>query len=319
MTIAVRCYNDGGVKEEIDPRDISELVHRNDRLIWVDLVDPTQDDLACIQNEFQLHPLAIEDAIKHNQRAKLEQYPTHAFVVAYSREQAEVDLFVGPDWLVSVRERSEAGEVWEIDPVRARFERTKPDNATVGFLLYTMLDELVDGYFTATDEGEDQLEEIEEAIFRGGAFAEHEVQQDLFAVRRRLLTFRRKVAPLREVVAALLRREVAWIDEAARVHMQDVYDHVLRVVDAIDSQRELLGNAVDAHLAITSNHMNHVMKKMTSWGAILLGSTLIAGIYGMNFRHMPELGWQLGYPFALGLMLLLTVVGYLFFKNRDWL
>ena len=319
MTIAVRCYNEGAVREEIDPRDISELVHQNNRLIWVDMVDPTAEDLACIQDEFDLHPLAIEDAVKHNQRPKLEQYPTHAFIVAYSKEQAEVDLFVGPDWLVSVRERNQDDAAWDIDPVRARFERTKSDCTTVGFLLYTVLDELVDGYFTSTDEGEDRLEELEEAIFSNEVGAEHEIQEELFAVRRRLLTFRRKVVPLRDVLAALLRREVAWIDDAARVHLQDVYDHVLRVVDAIDSHRELLGNAVDAHLAIMSNQMNEVMKKMTSWGAILLGSTLIAGIYGMNFDHMPELGWRLGYPFALGLMVVLTLVGYQFFKKRDWL
>ena len=131
--------------------------------------------------------------------------------------------------------------------------------------------------------------------------------------------FRRRVQPLREVVAAILRREVDWIDDLARTHFQDVYDHILRATDQIDAQRELLGNAVDAHLAIMSNRMNLVMKKMTSWGAILLGSTLVAGIYGMNFRHMPELRWHYGYAWALGLMLLITVACYRMFKRRDWL
>ncbi len=145
------------------------------------------------------------------------------------------------------------------------------------------------------------------------------MQRDLFAVRRDLLQFRRRVVPLREVVAALLRREVDWIDDATLVHLQDVYDHVLRAIDAIDSQRELLGNAVDAQLAIASNRMNGVMKKMTSWGAILLASTLVAGIYGMNFEHMPELRWRLGYPFALSIMLAITVAGYRAFRRRGWL
>jgi magnesium transporter len=319
MTITVRCYNDGEVKEIENPADISDVLHRDDRLIWVDLVDPTPQDFAHVQEEFELHPLAMEDAAKHEQRPKLEQYPTHAFVVAYSKQQAEVDLFVGKDWLVSVRERSADGSVWDIDPVRSRFERTKPDCATVGFLLYTVLDELVDGYFDATDELEDRLEEIEEAIFADEQLDETDVQQQLFDVRRKLVVFRRKVVPLRDVVNALLRKELDWIDAGALVHLQDVYDHILRATDLIDSHRELLGNAVDAHLAIISNRMNEVMKKMTSWGAILLGSTLIAGIYGMNFEHMPELGWQLGYPFALGLMALLTVSGYWFFKRKDWL
>jgi magnesium transporter len=319
MTITVHCYNDVEVKKAVDPHDISELIHRDNNLIWVDLVDPDDEDFAHVQEEFQLHPLAIEDAREHGQRPKLEQYPTHAFIVAYSKQQAEVDLFVGKDWLVSVRERSESGDVWDIAPVQARFERTKPESVTVGFLLYTVLDELVDGYFDHTDEVEEHLEQVEEGIFAERVRDEMDVQAELFDVRRRLLHFRRRVVPLREVVSALLRREVEWIDDATVVHLQDVYDHVLRVIDLVDSHRELLGNAVDAHLAIISNRMNEVMKKMTSWGAILLGSTLIAGIYGMNFRHMPELRWQYGYPYALGLMLLITIVGYRFFRKKDWL
>jgi magnesium transporter len=317
--IAVRSYNEGQVREVSDPEDISELVGKEGRLLWVDLLDPTDADFKCVEREFELHPLAMEDARKHGQRPKLEGYPTHAFVVAYSKEQAEVDLFVGPDWLVSVRGRNEAGEAWDLGGVRQRFERTKPDWATVGFLLYTILDELVDGYFSATDEAEDRLELIEESIFGEQAPPEHEVQEELFAVRRELLVFRRRVVPLREVVAALLRREVAWIDEPALVHFQDVYDHILRAIDLIDMQRELMGNAVDAHLAIISNRMNQVMKRMTSGGAILLGTTLVAGIYGMNFRHMPELNWRWGYAWALGLMATITAFGFWYFRRKDWL
>jgi magnesium transporter len=317
--MTVRCYNDGEVKEIENPADISEILHRKNRLIWVDLVDPTPEDFAHVQEEFQLHHLAIEDVQEHNQRPKLEQYPTHAFIVAYSKELAEVDLFIGKDWLVSVRERAADESVWDIESVRVRFERTKPDLATVGFLLYTILDQLVDSYFDATDAFEDHLEEIEEGIFTDERREEREIQEQLFNVRRKLVLFRRKVVPLRDVVNSLLRKEVEWIDDATLVHMQDVYDHLLRSVDLIDSHRELLGNAVDAHLGIISNRMNDVMKKMTSWGAILLGSTLIAGIYGMNFNHMPELQWQYGYLFALSLMAILTLAGYWFFRRKDWL
>ena len=314
----MRSYNEGDVREVQDPEDISELVGREGRLLWVDMLDPTPEDFACIQDEFELHPLAMEDAMKHGQRPKLERYPSHAFVVAYSKEHAEVDLFVGEDWLVSVRARNDVGETWDIDGVRRRFERTRPESATVGFLLYNILDELVDGYFTAADAVEDKLEHLEDEIFLARP-SEHEIQRELFDVRRDLLLFRRRVAPLREVVASLLRKEVPWIDDGALLQMNDVYDHVLRATDQIDAQRELMGNAVDAHLAIMSNRMNEVMKKMTSWGAIVLGATLVAGIYGMNFDHMPELGWRLGYPFALGIMVLITVGGYSYFKRRDWL
>ena len=317
--INVLSYGPDGTEVVHDPEQISEIVGRDGRLLWVDLVEPSDDDFMCVQQEFELHPLAMEDARKHGQRPKLEKYPTHAFVVAYSGWLYEVDVFVGPDWVVTVRGSSQASGVWDLDAARARFERIRGQGTTVGLLLYAILDQLVDGYFGVADAFENELEELEERIFGETVVNERAIQEELFDVRRRLLVFRRVVVPLRDVVAALLRGEVEWVDDVAVVHLQDVHDHVLRVVEVVDNERELLGNAVDAHLAIISNHMNQVMKKMTSWGAILLGSTLIAGIYGMNFRHMPELEWQYGYGVALGMMATLTIVGYLLFRRRDWL
>jgi magnesium transporter len=304
-----------------DPTEISELRGKDGRLLWIDMTDATDADFACVQEEFELHPLAMEDARKHGQRPKLEQYPTHAFVVAYSMALAEVDLFVGPDWVITVRGPGPGaeGEPWDVGPARARFERTKSGPGTVGFLLYTILDELVDGYFHATDAAEDELEDLEDRIFAEEALGERDIQQHLFDIRRQLLLFRRAVVPMRDVVGALLRREVEWLDDRSLLMLQDVYDHVLRAIDLVDGQRELMGNAVDAHLAIISNRMNQVMKTMTSWGAILLGSTLVAGIYGMNFEHMPELHWRYGYAVAIGLMVLITAVGFWAFRRRDWL
>ncbi|MDQ3570576.1 MAG: magnesium/cobalt transporter CorA [Actinomycetota bacterium] len=318
--ISVCAYRPGhGTEEVADPDEISELRGRDDRLIWVDLLDPSDADLARIAAEFELHHLALEDAKKHGQRPKLERYPTHAFVVAYSGAPAEVDVFVGRDWLVTVRDRSEAGDPWSLDGARARFERTRPENVTVGFLLYVLLDELVDGYFAVVDQAEDRLEVLEERLFSDTSPSERAMQRDLFALRRELLEFRRRVVPLRQVVMALLHGEVSWLDDPTLVHLQDVYDHVLRATELLDEQRELLGNVVEAQLALASNHMNRVMKTMTSWGALLLGATLIAGIYGMNFEHMPEVDWRFGYPFALGIMAVSTILGYRAFKRRDWL
>ncbi len=318
--ITVRTYRGGQAREHDDAADIAGLVAGHDGLVWVDLVDPDDDDLACIQEQFELHPLALEDVRKHHQRPKLEHYPTHAFAVAYSGGLQEVDFFIGDEWLVTVRERDEHGAAWDSSGARARFERLSPDVATVGFLLYVLLDEIVDEYFAAVDHAEDVLESVEELIFDESRPAGSEdVHERLFDVRRRLVTFRRLVVPLRDVVAALLRGEVKAVDDQARVHLQDVHDHVLRVVDQLDAQRELVGNAVDAHLAMASNRLNLVMERMTSWGAILLGATLVAGIYGMNFEHMPELEWRFGYLFALGLMASITFFGFRYFRRRDWL
>jgi magnesium transporter len=318
--IAVRVHRGASVSEEVDTSKISDLLDEGDGcMVWVDVVEPSEDDLACLEEEFSLHPLAMEDVRHHHQRPKLEHYPTHDFLVAYSSDLQEVDVFVGPRWVVTVRETDEAGRSWRVDAARSRFERSRPADAGPGFLVYVLLDSLVDGYFEATDRVEDELEDLEERIFGEQLPDETETQEELFDIRRKLLVFRRAVVPLREVLSELMRGEFEWLDATTRVHLQDVYDHVLRAVDMVDGLRELMGNAVDAHLAIISNRMNQVMKMMTSWGAILLGSTLIAGIYGMNFRHMPELKWRYGYAWALGLMLTLTVVGYAYFKKRDWL
>jgi magnesium transporter len=325
--IDVVVFRGGRVTTGIDPTDISELAGAPGTLLWVDTCAPTAGELELIREEFSLHPLALEDARKHGQRPKLEAYPSHAFVVAYAGNLAEVDVFVGPGWLVTVRAEGEDGRPWDPARARSRFERAGPDEATSGYLLYVILDELVDEYFARVDDHEYRIEELEDQVFaaedarvrRADRPDERTIQAELYALRRELLLFRRRVQPLREVAATILRREFGWVDAVALVHFQDVFDHVLRVTDQLDSQRELLGNVVDAHLAIISNRMNDVMKKMTSWRAILIGSTLIAGIYGMNFEHMPELGWQYGYPFALGLMATLTIVGYVAFKRRDWL
>jgi magnesium transporter len=315
--IAVHHYEKDRV-EEFDAADISKLVD-DPHLLWVDVANPSEDDLKCLQQEFSLHPLAMEDVREHHQRPKLEKYPTHAFIVVYSSQLQEVDIFVGPTWVITVRESAGDASPWSMENARNRFDRTHPEDCDVGFLVYVLLDELVDGYFDETDKAEEHIEDLEDMIFSEQQKNETEVQQRLFDVRRRLLKFRRAIVPLREVIAALLRKEVDWIEDHDVVLLQDVYDHVLRAIDLLDSGRELMGNAVDAHLAIISNRMNSVMKKMTSWGAILLGSTLIAGIYGMNFRNMPELHWRYGYGFAIGLMLLITIVGYKYFKSKDWL
>ncbi|MGH9279280.1 MAG: magnesium/cobalt transporter CorA [Acidimicrobiales bacterium] len=317
--IAVRAYANGGGVDVLDPADIAAFLDRKEGVLWVDVSEPSEDDLTCVQEQFSLHPLAMEDVREPHQRPKLEQYPTHAFIVARSAELAEVDFFLGRSWLVTVREADHRHTAWPVEKAHARFERTHPDPPTVGFLLYVLLDDLVDGYYDHVDKAEDRLEELEESIFSEELPDELNVQRELFDARRKLLEFRRSVVPLREVVSSLLRGEVEWLDDYTLTHLQDVYDHVLRAVDQLDSWRELMGNAVDAHLAMIANRQNRVMKKMTSWGAILFASTLVAGIYGMNFERMPELRWHFGFWYALGVMATVTVLLYMYFRNKDWL
>jgi magnesium transporter len=322
--IRVTVFEEGGGLSNVEPDRISELVGNEKCLLWVDVLDPTDAQLKKIEDEFSLDPLAMEGVRHPGQRPKIERYDTHAYLVAYAsngdpRQLSEVDMLISLGWLVTVRHSYHDDECISMDSIADQFDRTRTDHNTVGFLVYTVLDHIVDSYFDALDHTEDELEQIEGRIFIAESREEQELQERLLSLRRELLLFRRRVVPLRDVLQVILRQEVQPIREDVQRYFQDVLDHILRVVDTLETQRELLGNAVDAHLAVVNNNMNQIMKKMTSWGAILFGAALITGVYGMNFDHMPELHWRYGYFIALGLMLSLTIGLYLYFRRKDWL
>jgi magnesium transporter len=186
-----------------------------------------------------------------------------------------------------------------------------------GYLLYILLDEIVDGYFSALDLYEDLTEEVEDQVFGDGA--QGGAQTEIFRLKKELLHFRRAMAPLRDVLDVMQRRTIDVVTQPLEPYYRDVYDHVLRATDFIDSVRDILSSALEAHLAVVSNRLNEIMKSLTSWGAIILVPTLVAGIYGMNFNHMPELSWWFGYPMALGVMVGAGLLLYRAFKRRGWL
>jgi len=322
---------DGVEGHEDVPLDrLDEAIDPKLGLVWVDCVEPAPQELDSLTTELQISHIAAEDLHHGGQRTKLERYRDHFHVAVHDcRLDAsdrlvtrEIDIVFGDGWLLSVRQPSDSAEYptpFGVETVTRRFEleRTSENDKDEGFLVWAFLDVIVDRYFEVNERFDDRLDEVEEIVFsttRGD-----DIPREVFDLRRSMVQFRRAVAPLREVLAAMLRREAECLGEAAIVHLQDVYDHVLRVTDWIESQRDLLTGLLEADLAVVSNRMNQVMKRMTSWGAILLGSTLIAGIYGMNFKSMPELGWSFGYPLAIGSMLVLTIVLYTWFKRRDWL
>ena len=285
---------------------------------WWDVVDPTTDELESLDQQFGLGDRTFDEANRRSARPTMRRFADHAYIVAFSGRLGEVDMYVGDKWFVTIRLHDDDGREWDSAVALSRIERLAPD-APSGMMLALVIEELVDGYFDSLDVLEDQLEAIEDRIFTDQPQTERQVQQDLFDIRRKLLELRRAVIPLREVLSALLRKEVEWVEGEALVVLRDTFDKLLRAVDIVDELRELVGNAVDAHLAVMSNQMNLVMKKLTAWGSIVFGATLIAGIYGMNFQHMPELGWIWGYPFALGSMGVMSFVLYRIFKSRDWL
>ena len=286
---------------------------------WIDVVDPKVEELEVLADRYGLADRTFDEAYRRAARPSMRRFEDHVYVVAFSGTLAEIDMYLGPTWLITVRRHDPDGREWNPQPLLELLERHESTTTTSGQLFATMMDDLIDGYFDTTDVLEEKLETIEDSIFSEDTRTEQGLQHDLFGIRRELLELRRAVVPLREVLSAILRREVQWIDGDALVTCRDAFDKLLRAVDLVDEQRELVGNAVDAHLAVISNQMNFVMKKLTAWGSIVFGATLIAGIYGMNFTRMPELSWQLGYPMALGMMVVLSFILYRVFRKRDWL
>jgi magnesium transporter len=342
-----------GELRELDASQLEQmdrLPGGDGHLAWLDLRDPDAADLDMLRRKLDLHPLAVEDLERRRQRAKVDTYPGHYVIVAYELrstgagdgatdgppdapgrspadatgaqgltedarpfELAEMHLIVGAGYLVSVR----WGPSPTVDEVRRRFrQRADRRPASAGGLLYDLLDALTDGYFPVLDRLSDRIDALQDEIIagRGGSGA----LAGLLSLKRMLLDIRRVVAPTRDVANTLLRREVEIVDEELVPYYQDLYDHLVRVLDTVDLDREMIAAALDANLSVTSNNLNVVVKRLTAFTVILMLPTLIAGIYGMNFRAMPELTWPWGYPLALLLMASVMGGAFAFFKARDW-
>ena len=305
---------------------IDELLRDDDTLVWLDLRDPGPDELALLQREFGVHPLAIEDLSKRGQRAKLDTYHQQHVVVAYEALEpdgnaegdglpvlAEMHLFTGDRYVVTAHWSDSPS----IDETMSRFER-RADSVGVssGGLLYSLLDAVVDGYFPVIDQLNDRVDSLEPELLSGKTTPV--VLQRLLNLKRSMLELRRVITPLRDVANELLRREVPIIDDEAVPYYNDLYDHLVRVIESLDLLRDLVAATLDANLAATNNNLSAVMKRLTAFTVILMVPTLIAGIYGMNFRAMPELQWALGYPFALVLMAAAVIGAIVFFRREGW-
>ena len=321
MAATCLLYRKGQVAEQdFDPALVSDFLEEDESLVWLDLEDPSEADLQMLQEEFSIHPLAIEDARHKEQRSKVEVYEGYFFLVMHAVAlkdgtlvDQEIHAFVGRGYLVTLR----YSPAFDLTEVRRRWEQEKElAREGGGYLLHALIDEVVDGYFSVIDGFELQAEDIEDEIF--GEDPTADVQERVFKIRKGLTEFRRLIMPLREVLD-LLEENREVVTKELRAYYRDVADHVIRSLEAVDNLREVLASMLDAYLSKVSTQLNVVMKQVTSWAAIILAPTLIAGIYGMNFRHMPELDWVFGYPFALGLMFLSSFVLYRIFRKRDWL
>lgn len=312
----------GGTFCQIDDMGaISDHLTDPESLVWLDIRSPGAEELAILRDEFGFHPLAIEDALHHQERPKIEAFDRYYLIIFYAAEYAAGDeevrldrmsLFVGRNYLVSIHSRA----IPEIEQTIARWHTpNSPLENRISGLLHALLDAIVDDYFLVLDRLVDRVEDLEDSIFdRRGRTDVHEI----FALKKTLLLLRRVVSPERDVINVLLRRELPIFNNAELMYVQDVYDHLIRVTDQLDSLRELVGNALESHLSMQSHRLNEIVKVLTITSIILMACALIAGIYGMNFSFMPELGWPWGYPFALALMAGIAVGLGLYFRSRKW-
>jgi magnesium transporter len=323
MDGVVNCAAYAGGKRVADVKiqDISEVLKQTDCFIWVGLHEPGEELLRQVQDEFGLHDLAVEDAHRAHQRPKLERYGDALFVVLRTAQMqqetiqcGETHIFVGPRYVVSVRH----GSSLSYTTVRERCEATPQLLCKgPGFVLYSLMDFIVDQYFPIVERLEDALEALEDDIF--GETVTRETTERIYKLKRSLLEVKRAISPLIDVCNRLMRFDLELIHEDSRPYFRDVYDHVIRLNEMVDITRELLASALEANLSLISIAQNEVMKKLGAWVAIIAVPTMVAGIYGMNFDFMPELRSPLGYPLVLAGMLVICGFLYFYFKRAKWL
>ena len=302
---------------------IQSALARPDQFVWLGLYEPDKTLLRNVQRQFGLHDLAIEDAFNAHQRPKIELYEDSLFVVlrtahsipsSHQLEFGETHAFVGRNFIVTVRHGSLRSHVH----VRQRCELT-PHLLVKGpgYVLYSLMDFVVDQYLPIVQRLEEDVQELEEVVL--GDPTSSDATARTYRLRRDALSLRRAVSPLIEVCNRLMRFDLPHIPEDTRPYFRDVYDHVVRLNEAIDAQRELLTTALEAHLSLMSVAQNEHMKRITAWAAMIAVPTMIAGIYGMNFAVMPELQWEYGYYLALAAMALASVGLFVGFRRSGWL
>jgi magnesium transporter len=317
-------YRNGVLVSEGFPiSEVSDHLTDESALVWFDLCRPTEADLVSISEELGLHPLAVEDAVQERQRPKVDRYASHLFVTSYAvtldevtgqLESSEVAAFVTGRALVTVRK----DEHFDIDQVVARWDESA-DLAKygVGFLLYGLLDYVVDTHFDAVQSLDSQIESLEDSLFDDNT-KDKDMQRRTFQLRKSLVTLRRVVLPMREEVNSLLRRDLHVSDPALMPYFQDVYDHVLRATEWTESLRDLVTTILETHLTVRSNRLNVIMKQVTSWAAIIAVPTAITGFYGQNVPY-PGIGHTSGFWTSTGLIIVLSVVLWSIFRRKDWI
>jgi magnesium transporter len=329
--IQVRAFRDGTpVADELTLGDAERLIGEERCFVWIDDTDPQADEVDALGAIFSLHPLTIEDAHHRHQRPKVELFEGYAFVVVHPLAMRdgpdggelmdqELHAFVGPRYIATIRY---GAEPFSLKSVEHRWlgqpEMLAGEGG--GFATYVLVDEVVDGYLSIIEAFEDRADDLEDDVFEEPVTEDEgsELQERIFRLKREVVRLRRFAAPLRQSLD-MIQEEPKIAGSKLQPYYRDVSEHVLRVTELADNIRDLLTSLLEVRVSQVANRMNDIMKKLSAWAGIILVPTLIAGIYGMNFSNMPELGWSVGYPAALATMLLAGGVLYVVFKRKGWL
>ena len=322
MLVNCVVYQEGRKLADIDKRQISEYLARPGCFIWVALKDPSAAELEEMREEFDLHPLALEDASHGHQRPKIEEYGDQLFVVTTTTELTPTDelklgelhVFVGRNYILSIRHHTERG----FQEVRARCER-EPELLRIGagYVLYALIDAIVDRYFPVLDLLEGEIEAVEERLFSESSPRVN--IEALYRLKNRLMTVRHAVAPLLESISNLSGARVPALCVDLREYFRDIYDHLQRLNQTIESIRDSVATATSVNLSMITLQESETMKRLAAYAALIAVPTLIAGIYGMNFAHMPELDWKYGYAGVLGLMAAIDTYLFVRLRKSRWL
>jgi magnesium transporter len=332
MIRAVRYGHGDTNPEEIELEAIPQRIGV-DGLVWIDCDDPKTTEARELFDRLEINDFAREDLEKAGQRTKLAHYTDHFHVAVYDcalhddgLHAREIDVVFGAGWLLSVHQPPENGDPGELPmtSVQRRFElqQVQHQRADVGLLLWALLDVVVDRYFVVTEAVDDRLDDVEDAVISGvdGASGKGLARSmELFGLSKALVRFRRAAIPLRDVTAEISRHEVPCIGDLVIVHFQDLADHVLRVSDFVEAQRDVITGLRDAELAVASNRLSRSQQQIAAWGAIFIIATLITGVLGMNFRNAPELDWEIGFGAVIGVMLLVALPLWWYFRHKDWI
>jgi magnesium transporter len=323
MIVDCAVYREGKrLPGELTPEAASKLRGDPDAFVWIGLYEPTPEEFDVVRSEFDLHELAVEDAIKAHQRPKLERYDDSLLLVLKTARYddteecvvlGEILLFLGPGFIVVVRH----GEASQLREVRRELE-SRPEFLSLGpsAVLYGIVDRVVDDYAPVVDGVEQDIEEVEEQVFSS---ERSNPAERIYYLKREVLEFRRATTPLLNPLSQLATQTLPHVNPEARQYFRDAYDHLLRLSEQVDSFRDLLTSVLEANLTQINVRQNEDMRRISAWVAIAVVPTLIGSIYGMNFEHMPELRSTFGYPIVMGFMLVACSALYVFFKRRDWL